>query len=557
MRLLALLLIGGIGAALSAWGLHRGGRPARAGALLGVVALLGVTGAAFALRPGRIDVSGEPVTGLFDAHLVATDYLRLIVGLWGLESVVLVVVAWLLGGLARLRGLLPATLAAMTGGTVALASADLAVGFAAGAATGLGALVISLHGDGPAAVAAAARDLRVNVVGGAVLLGCLAVVPIAGRLALAGGDPGAAAGSPAFTGVPAIGLVAVVTTLVVAARWGILPFHVRVSRLADLVPPETLPLLLAWIAVPVTVVAIAMVDRLVTPLALPLDGERALLVVIALASMVLGALAAMVHDDLRHAVAYVVVGEAGLLVLAIAAFDPAAWGAGRSWIVVLAASKTALLVWSAVIEDRFGTRSVPDLRGWIRRSPFLAVALVLTALATLGIPGWIAYDARTALAALGAGPPWDLVLVIASVLTLAVYARLLIVGTGQPTSRVDRAAPEWVAPVGRTWALRRPVAPAARTATVDAAPVLLEGQEEPLPRRGPRRIRPGSSPTLATRVEVAGQRVATAARRDRAPLLSAAVLTLAILAVLTSWGALNLGSAAAEPAPILNGAGTD
>ena len=500
---------------MSAWGLHRGGRPARAGALAGVIALLGITFAAFTLRPGRLNVSGEPVTGLFDAHLVATEYLRLVVGLWGLESVVLVVVAWLLGGLVRLRGLLPATLAAMTGGTVALASADLAVGFAAGAATGLAALVISLHAEGPASVAAAARDLRVSLAGGAVLLGCLAVVPIAGRLAVAGTGSDEGVAAAVSIGVPAMGLVAVVTTLVVAARWGLLPFHIRVSRLADLVPPETLPLLLAWVAVPLTVVAIAMVDRLVTPLPLPLDGERALLVLVALASMVGAALAALFHDDLRHAVAYVVVAEAGLLVLAIAAFDPAAWGAGRSWIVVLAASKTALLAWSAVTEDRFGTRSVPDLRGWIRRSPFLAVGLVLTAVATIGLPGWIAYDARTTLASLGAGAPWDVVLVIASVLTLPVYGRLLVVGVGQPTSRVDRAAPEWIAPPGRTWRLprvRRGSTPA------ETLPVLLEGQEEPA--TGSARVR--SSSSAVARHASGGRR--PAGGRRRAPRQDAAAV---------------------------------
>lgn len=552
MRLLALLLIGGIGAALSAYGLHRGGRPARGGALIGVVALFGITIAAFLLRPGQVDDFGVPLTGAFDAHLVATSYLRLIVGLWGLESVVLIVVGWLLGGLVRLRGMLPATLAAMTGGTVALASADLSVGFAAGAATGIAALVISLHAEGPAAVAAAARDLRVSLVGGAVLLGCIAVVPIAGRLALSGtgSDQGVSAG--AAIGVPALGLVAVITTLVVAARWGVLPFHVRVSRLADLVPTETLPLLLAWIAVPLTVVAIAMVDRLVTPLALPLDGERAFLVVVALVSMVGGAFAAYFHDDVRHAVAYVLVAEAGLLVLAIAAFDPAAWGAGRSWIVVLAASKTALLVWAAVIEDRFGTRSVPDLRGWARRSPFLAAALVLTALATIGLPGWIAYESRTTLAALGAAPPWDLLLVVGSVLTIAVYVRLFAIGVGQPTSRVDRAAPEWVAPPGRTWRIPRP---ARRSGTPETLPVFLEGQEEPV--TAPSRVRSAPSASAGTRARVAGNGVVAALRRDKAQLLSAAVLGLAILAVLTSWGVLDLGSAAAEPAPILSSAGTD
>ena len=51
----------------------------------------------------------------------ANDYLRLVIGLRGLEAVLLVAIAWLLGGLAGLRGLLPATLAAIVGGIVAVA----------------------------------------------------------------------------------------------------------------------------------------------------------------------------------------------------------------------------------------------------------------------------------------------------------------------------------------------------------------------------------------------------------------------------------------------------
>jgi len=221
---------------------------------------------------------------------------------------------------------------------------------------------------------------------------------------------------------------------------------------------------------------------------------------------------------------------------------------------VLAASKTALLAWSAVTEDRFGTRSVPDLRGWIRRSPFLAIGLVLTAVATIGLPGWIAYDARTTLASLGAGAPWDVVLVIASVLTLPVYGRLLVVGVGQPTSRVDRAAPEWIAPAGRTWRLP---GPRRGPSTVETLPVEQEGGPPTSTVEPPRGRRAASGPSVGARAQSAGQAVVVGVRRDRTQLLSAAVLTLAILAVLTSWGALDLGAAAAEPAPILNSAGTD
>ena len=46
-------------------------------------------------------------------------------------------------------------------------------------------------------------------------------------------------------------------------------------------------------------------------------------------------------------------------------------------------------------------------------------------------------------------------------------------------------------------------------------------------------------------------------RRDRTELISAAVLSLAILAALTSWGALDLGGAASEPAPIVSGPSAD
>jgi hypothetical protein len=54
-----------------------------------------------------------------------------------------------------------------------------------------------------------------------------------------------------------------------------------------------------------------------------------------------------------------------------------------------------------------------------------------------------------------------------------------------------------------------------------------------------------------------GQRLAAALRRDRTELTSAAVLALAILAALTSWGALDIGGAAAEPAPIVAGPASD
>ena len=50
MRLLLLVLVGSIGAVVSAWGMPRGGTRTRIGALVGIGALMVVTVAAFLLR---------------------------------------------------------------------------------------------------------------------------------------------------------------------------------------------------------------------------------------------------------------------------------------------------------------------------------------------------------------------------------------------------------------------------------------------------------------------------------------------------------------------------
>ena len=563
MQLPLLLAIGALGATVSAWGLARGGRAARGGAVAGGVALLLLLVLTLTMATPAVDAAADDgfagsVGGLFDGRLVPTAYLRLTLGLWGLDAVVLVFIAWLLGGLQRLRGVLPGTLAAMTGGAVVLASADLAVATAAATASGLAALLALPPTRGRVAAAAAARELRLTITVGAVLLLVVAVAPLTAALVL--GGSGAAAGV-AESGVPGsataagasaiLGLVALAVTLGVGARLGAIPFHVRFSRLADAASPVDLPLLLAWLAVPVVVAGLAIVDGLVAPLALPLEGERAVVIGVAFVTLVGAALAAFAQDDLRHAAAYLVVADGGLVLLGFAALDPAAWGPARVWLVAMAASKTALIAWAAVAEDRFGTRSVPDLRGWLRRSPILAAGLVVTMIATFGIPGWVVFEARGQLARLAVDAPWDALLVIAGFLTLPTYLRLLALGAGPVTSKVDGAAPERI--VRRRGEGTSLLAEKLVVEMEGAPEVALGGTAEgPAAGAAPVRAVPRRR-TLAGAVSsgaVAATGLGAALRRDRTELLAAAVLTLAVLALLTSWGALDIAGAAGEPAPI-------
>ncbi len=410
MTLIALVAIGAIGAAVSAWGLGRGGRPAEIGAAVGWLSLIVVLVVALAMEAPR--VGAEATTGgvdAFNGHFVPNDYLRLVIGLWALDAVLFVAIGWLIGGLGGLRGLLPATLAAIVGGTVAFAATDLTLGSLAAGAVGLSALAVLLVGRD--AIEAGAREVRVAMAGTAVLVAVTAAAPAAATLVFDALGP-IGEGGPSPSAVPTeagamIGLFAVAVALVVAVRLGSIPFHLRVPRLTDVAPPISLPLLLAWIPVPLGVAAIAIVDQQLAPLALPLEGEQALIVLLALVTLVGGALAAYISDDLRHATGYLVIADGGLVLLGFAALDPAAWGPTRVWLVALAASKTAVAAWSAVMEDRFETRAIPDLRGWLRHSPILGAGLTVAAVATYGLPGWVAFQARADLAELsGSGIAW-------------------------------------------------------------------------------------------------------------------------------------------------------
>ena len=620
MTIALLLLVGVAGTAGSAWALPRGGAIARLGAVVGLLALvlLGLLAGASGTPDPATVASGSAAA--WNGALVPNGYLRFVLVLAAIDGVVLAGIAWLLGGLVGMRGLLPATLAAMTGTTIALAAADPVVGALGAAGAGLAALPALLAAPRPSTAATAAREIRIALATSVVLVAAAGLSPVVARLVLADPDGAAHAGSAPMA---SIGLAVLATAVALAGRAGVIPFHVRIAALTDAAPPITLPLLLAWIPLPFAVVSLTAVDELLAPLALPLGTERAVIVVVTLLTLAAAALAAFLADDLRHATGYLVIADTGIALLGIAALDPAAWGPARVWLVAVAASKTALAAWSAVTEERFETRSIPDLRGWVHPAPILAAGLVTIMVATFGLPGWVAFEARGSLATIAAGSPWNVLLVVAGFLTLPTYFRILALGFGPATSHVDRAAPERVPPArlprrrGRVTGLEveqegAEVASAGTAASAGGAPAIVIAAPEAVgekpgvvaasaarrrptsrsrvaapvpdaasasvPRSDPAAVHAGTganpvpaaaaggetgriTPSRRGGVRTAGSRLAVAAavwlRRDRAELLSAGVLALALLASLVAWGVLDIGQAAAEPAPAVSGIGVD
>ena len=191
----------------------------------------------------------------------------------------------------------------------------------------------------------------------------------------------------------------------VAIRFGAIPFHFWAARLADAAPEVTLPMLMAWGPAAFAIVALAWADQSVAPLVLPLTAERVAVVAVGAVSAVLGMVAAWIQDDLEHVVGYTIIADAGIAILGLAALDPAAWEPARTWILVFVTVRSAFAAWAVAVRGAFGTRRISELGGWAARAPILGLTLVVIAVAAVGWPGFVAWDARAALVDLTiAGP---------------------------------------------------------------------------------------------------------------------------------------------------------
>ena len=315
-----------------------------------------------------------------------------------------------------------------------------------------GVLVTLLPTNGRAGATVGIRETRAVIVSGALAIAATAWF---------GRDLSQLAAQPVV-----FGLAYLAFAVAVAMRFGAIPFHLWAARLSDVVPEAALPILTALAPATLAIVALAWTDASVAPLLVDLWEVRLIVLSIAIASIVLAAVAAFVQDDIEHVLSYSIVGDAGVVMLALATLDPAAWAPARTWILVFVVARSAFAAWAAGIRAGFFTGRVADLRGWARRSPILAVALVGVAIAAIGWPGTASFDSRAALVGLALDEPLATFVLVATLAPLAYYGRLLAIGlmapdrAGEPMDawrpRVTRpdphAIPAWL---GHTWNANR------------------------------------------------------------------------------------------------------
>jgi len=409
MSLVVFVLVAGIFAGLA---IGFRARP-RAVTVIGIVGLAATVVAAVLITPGQVVV----VEG---GGLVTTAYQRLFLVLGSLVGLGLAVTG--MAGGSR-RDAPAVTLGILAAGGLTLGLVDPRAAVLVATAGGLfGVLVTLLPSAGRAGATVGIRETRAVIVAGALAIAATAWF---------GRDLSQLAAQPVV-----FGLAYLAFAVAVAMRFGAIPFHLWAARLSDVVPEAALPILTALAPATLAIVALAWTDASVAPLLVDIGPARLIVLSIAVASVVLAAVAAFVQDDIEHVLGYSIVGDAGVVMLALATLDPEAWAPARTWILVFVVARSAFAAWAAGIRAGFFTGRVADLRGWARRSPILAIALVVVAFAAIGVPGMASFDSRSALVGMALDSPLATFVLVGTLAPLAYYARLLVIGLRSP----DRAS---------------------------------------------------------------------------------------------------------------------
>lgn len=215
-------------------------------------------------------------------------------------------------------------------------------------------------------------------------------------------------------------------------KMGLVPFHMWLPDAYEGSPPTIAALLAAGtkkagFAATIRVIVLGTV-------ALNMDWTFAL-GIIAVMTMTIGNIAAIMQKNLARIFAYSSIGHAGyiLIGISIAPFSDIGIQASLFHILNHAVMKGAAFIAVAGIIIALGTSSLDKIKGLGRRMPITALGLVISLLALAGVPPLNGFWSKLMLfgAALDAGPvaPWAPWLAIAGVLnsalSLAYYAWII------------------------------------------------------------------------------------------------------------------------------------
>jgi multicomponent Na+:H+ antiporter subunit D len=180
----------------------------------------------------------------------------------------------------------------------------------------------------------------------------------------------------------------------------------------------------------------------------PHDVPWWLLLGLAVATMLVGALGALAQNDLNRLLSFLLVSHIGFMLFGLAVFDPAGVGGAALYAAHHITVLATLFLVSGLITRRTGTVALDRMGGLLQSAPGLAVLFAIPALTLAGLPPTAGFVAKLALlrAGVDAGP-WPTavagVVVLASLLTLVALVRVWVrVFWGEPQPPIPDDDPD-------------------------------------------------------------------------------------------------------------------
>lgn len=158
------------------------------------------------------------------------------------------------------------------------------------------------------------------------------------------------------------------------------------------------------------------------------------LVLVAIATMIVGNIGALVQTRMKRLLAYSSIGQAGYIMLAIASFDQSGFVGGLFHVLAHAIMTVGAFVAVMIITSRTGTDDIVDYKGLRLKMPKTAIALSIILMSLAGIPPFIGFfsklfilfgaidgAANYPLLTLGA-----IIMIVTSVISVYYYVRVVV-----------------------------------------------------------------------------------------------------------------------------------
>jgi NADH:ubiquinone oxidoreductase subunit 5 (subunit L)/multisubunit Na+/H+ antiporter MnhA subunit len=227
----------------------------------------------------------------------------------------------------------------------------------------------------------------------------------------------------ALKGAPLPWFVALLILLGILSKSATLPFHTWLPD-AGVAPSPVTALLHAAVLVKIGVYVFA---RLFVATFNIGPSMHTTVLVIAAASALISAGAAMLETDLKRLIAYSTVSQIAFIFLGLASGSEMGVAGALLYILMHGLAKGGLFLCAGIVEQNTHTKDITKLGGLIRTMPITAVSFLLCAFSVMGVPPFGGFFSKYMVisGAISGGQPWiAMVFLIGAFLTIMYLLRV-------------------------------------------------------------------------------------------------------------------------------------